>query len=242
MAKHHLDNKIREVLKERTIAPSKDAWQVVEEQLGSVPEKGKRGIWGYGIAAGFIGILITTVFLLSRQSEQVYPSEEVVKTVKESTVIPLEIEKMEPEEEQKGIAVVPEEKDALPLEMKDRPDLEWEASELVDTSSEPNTKYVADDLVPIEKLETKVAEVVAQVTMLEDSQGRVDDEVIDSLLREAQMQLLLEGTGEGPKKIDALALLSDVEQEVNRSLRDQLFEKLKDGYLKVRTAIAYRND
>ncbi|NNK21468.1 MAG: hypothetical protein HKP07_09175, partial [Flavobacteriaceae bacterium] len=43
-------------------------------------------------------------------------------------------------------------------------------------------------------------------------------------------------------KVDALALLADVEEEVNRSFRDQLFEKLKDGYLKVRTAIAYRNE
>jgi hypothetical protein len=37
-------------------------------------------------------------------------------------------------------------------------------------------------------------------------------------------------------------LLSDVEDELNRSLRDQLFEKLKEGYQKVRTAVVYRND
>ncbi len=93
-----------------------------------------------------------------------------------------------------------------------------------------------------EKLELKVAEVVAQVALLEDRGVAVEDRVIDSLLRAAREQVWKEQIADADQRVDAMALLSDVEGELNRSLRDQLFEKLKEGYLKVRDVVAYRNE
>jgi len=39
-----------------------------------------------------------------------------------------------------------------------------------------------------------------------------------------------------------MALLTEVEGELDQSFRDQIFEKLKSGFLKVRTAVADRNN
>ncbi len=101
---------------------------------------------------------------------------------------------------------------------------------------------MAEDFVALEKVDTKIAEVMNRVTILEQTQGAVSDATVDSLLRTAQKELLEEQISGASQTVDALALLSDVEDELNRSLRDQLFEKLKDGYVKVRSAIAYRNE
>jgi hypothetical protein len=95
-------------------------------------------------------------------------------------------------------------------------------------------------LVPA--IDTKIAEVLAQVQAMEKLNGGVSDAEIDSMLRAAQKELEVESRIRYAASVDALALLSDVEDELNRSLRDQLFEKLKEGYQKVRTAVVYRND
>ena len=97
-------------------------------------------------------------------------------------------------------------------------------------------------VVAQEGVDQKVAEIIAQVSIMESTGEVVQDEVIDSLLRTAQDQLLKGQMGVPPASVDALALLSDVEDELNRSFRDQLFDKLKESYLKVRTAVVYRND
>jgi len=42
--------------------------------------------------------------------------------------------------------------------------------------------------------------------------------------------------------VDASALLLEAEQELDRSFRDQIFDALKSGYLKAKTAVANRNN
>jgi hypothetical protein len=118
----------------------------------------------------------------------------------------------------------------------------WLAMDAEAEVTELFAEDLADAVIPLEKLDLKVAEVVSQVARLENAGTQVEDEVIDSLLREAQVQLMKDRIGTSSEKVDAMALLSDVEDDLNRSFRDQLFEKLKEGYLKVRTAVAYRND
>ena len=42
--------------------------------------------------------------------------------------------------------------------------------------------------------------------------------------------------------VDAVALLNEVEVELDQSFRDQIFDRLKTGFMKVRTALADRNN
>jgi len=238
MAKNNIEKKIREVLYERSITPSENAWSKIEDQLGSSSQTAKRGYWAYGIAAGFIGILFISIFFLTQPVAEVIPTQEVVKTTDNTSDIPntLEIqESLKDDFENTGDLV---QKDPLQENTQLPNDV------LVQNMVQPKflDEKIVEDFVALEKVDTKIAEVMTQVTILEQTQGAVSDATVDSLLRTAQKELLRERIIGDSQAVDALALLSDVEDELNRSLRDQLFEKLKDGYVKVRSAIAYRNE
>ncbi|WP_297762840.1 hypothetical protein [uncultured Muriicola sp.] len=238
MAKNSVENKIREVLHERTMAPSENAWRKIEVQLGSHSEVKKKGYWAYGIAAGFIGILFVSIFFLSQPGAEVVPTQEVVNTGDTNLDVSntLEIQESLSEHPENTSEMV--HKDA----MQDNRQLPNEV--LVQSAGQPKflDEKMVESFVTLEKVDTKIAEVMTQVAILEQNQGAISDATVDSLLRTAQKELLGERILGGSQSVDALALLSDVEDELNQSFRDQLFEKLKDGYVKVRSAIAYRNE
>lgn len=238
MAKNNIEKKIKEVLHERSIAPSENAWSKIEDQLGSPAKTAKKGYWAYGIAAGFIGILIISIFFLTQPVTEEIPTQKVVKTTDNNPDVPR----------------TPEIQESLKEDIENTGEL-VQKDPLLKNSQLPNEVLVqsnihtelldekmVEDFVSLEKVDTKIAEVMSQVTILEQTQGTVSDATVDSLLRTAQKELLGDRiTGES-QTVDALALLSDVEDELNQSFREQLFEKLKDGYVKVRSAIAYRNE
>lgn len=92
-------------------------------------------------------------------------------------------------------------------------------------------------------IDLKVKEVVAQVQNMQTQNNSVTAAEIDALLIKAQRELenqrLLESS---TKKIDATALLQSVESEMERGFRDRVFDMLGDGFNKVRTAVAERNN
>ena len=112
-------------------------------------------------------------------------------------------------------------------------------NELVDASNEVQIPLNDDseDLI-----NTKVLEVLARVDVLEEDNEALTDAKVDSLLRKAQEEILTDKLFRNNRSVDAMALLSEVESELDKSFRDQIFESLKTGFLKVRTAVADRNN
>lgn len=92
-------------------------------------------------------------------------------------------------------------------------------------------------------IEGKINEVVALVQDLKKQKNAISADEVDGLLKEAQRDIatnrILNQEG---YKIDATALLNDVESELERTFRDRVFEALGEGYNKVRTAVAERNN
>ncbi|CAN0604335.1 unnamed protein product, partial [Ectocarpus sp. 12 AP-2014] len=70
----------------------------------------------------------------------------------------------------------------------------------------------------------------------------VTDAEVDSLLTRAQDEILRDKIFNKDKSVDAMALLTEVEDELDKSFRDQIFDSLKAGFIKVRTAVADRNN
>ena len=77
---------------------------------------------------------------------------------------------------------------------------------------------------------------------LEENDNSITDFEVDSLLRQAQKEILTEKYLNPDKTVNPEALLSQVEGELDESFRDQIFDKLKSGFNKVRTAVAERNN
>ena len=91
--------------------------------------------------------------------------------------------------------------------------------------------------------ELKVEEVVAQIEAMHDTNSHLTDAEIDSLLNNAQQEIANQKIfDEQTNTVNAMALLENVEQDLDRTFRDKVFEKLKDSYKNIRTAYANRNN
>ena len=63
------------------------------------------------------------------------------------------------------------------------------------------------------------------------------EEMLNTARRDLQTQRILKSP-----KVDATALLQDVEWELEKSFRDKVFDALGEGFRKIRTAVIERND
>ncbi len=91
--------------------------------------------------------------------------------------------------------------------------------------------------------ELKIIEVVAEIKQLQAKESSVSDEEIDSLLKQAQREILKQRIyDETTRTVNADALLQDVEVELDQSFRDKVFGALKSSYKSVKTAVAERRN
>ncbi len=88
---------------------------------------------------------------------------------------------------------------------------------------------------------TKVNEVVASVKNLQDNNTLITAADVEALLNKARREIQTQRILNTPK-VDAAALLQDVEWELEKSFRDKVFDALGEGFQKVRTAVTERND
>ena len=84
--------------------------------------------------------------------------------------------------------------------------------------------------------------VLAKVAMMEAAQDKVSEAEIDSLLRQAQTDIALQRPSKDSYSVSAGALLAQAEEELDQSFKEQLFNKLKDQFNKLRGTLADRNN
>ena len=242
MAPVEFEKHIREKFEERRIDPSTDSWNKIAEQLESRPLGRKPLFSWYSIAATVAGILLAVTWFFNSEGNIAVESDAVVESpgVEEQETSPAsklpEIEKSEAvvvtdvEENSTNEMLQPESVELAVVQQEAVADNRERRSAL-----EPVT--VEQDLI----IDNKISEIVAQVSLIElDSEGVTDAEV-DSLLTSAQRELLADKNFRQGSAVDANLLLADVEVELDKSFRDQVFDKLKQGFIKVRTAVADRN-
>ncbi|WP_297703276.1 hypothetical protein [uncultured Eudoraea sp.] len=241
------ENHIKETLKGSEIKPSEAAWHKIKGQIKNDYKPKRTGYFRYGIAAGFIGILILSVLYFT--TDDVTLNQEVQVAAK--PLIPFvdkekeELLKAAISEEESVIAAVEdpyeadEEKSVAVSKKKSKRELVIsEDAKLANTEELQNiTSEDSNELI-----DTKIAEVLARVTTLEENNKELTDLEVDSLLRQAQKEILTQKLLNSDNTVNPSALLSQVEEEMDQSFRDQIFEKLKSGYHKLRTAVADRNN
>lgn len=248
MAPNKFEKHIKEKLDGREIKPSAEAWKKLSGQLDTPVQPKKKGYFWYGIAASFIGILIVSILYFNRENAQITPNIQVVDS---------------PEEENKdandfNIELLIEDTSEIKVAETNANEIKNES--IKDIKQEILVADVEDKIAPFEKetsaieeiqvkgilpdeiINTKILEVVAQVNLLEEDTNALTDAEVDSLLRNAQREILTDKLFNKDQSIDAMALLTTVEDELDQSFRDQIFETLKTGFLKVRTAVADRNN
>ncbi len=249
MAPNKFEKHIKKELQEREIQPSANAWKTLSERLDEVaPQSKKRNYFWYGIAASFIGLLILSVVYFNSRSSVNNPgvkivdtTEEAIKLDKDSGIINgKEIEEVI-ENDKNVLSPTPDVEIVINNqnpELKDQITSTGEVDNLVEASVEKAIK--ANDFKE-EIINTKILEIVAAVDSLEKNNTALTDAEVNDLLRNAQEEILRDKLFNQNGSVDAIALLTEVEDELDKSFRDQIFESLKTGFLKVRTAVADRN-
>ncbi len=256
---------IREKLQEREISPSIKSWEKLEKHLeNSNPnKKTNKSLW-FAIAAGFIGIIIVTSFVLNEEFfspqfapklvEEIIPSDVITPNDNKENIVINDKQGTKDEivemPKEKAIKTIPPTKentiavdDAIAVNEKKENSF-IENTPLEDAISD---EYISESKVAIENsseevfINSKVEEVVAQVQALQESDNTVSAEEINSLLLKAQDEIHSREIISN-KKVDATALLNMVESELETNFRDKVFEALGDGYEKVRTAVVERNN
>lgn len=240
-----LDKHIKDKLEERHMAPSPEAWEKIASQLSTAPQKRRYTGYPLAIAASFLGIIVVAyLFFTAESSNEMQPQvvEGNQRIEKKKEIEGESTSREEPIKEQDGwvenaLPPQPQRKnqtavgDELPKEEREL------ALEVSKTPMNNELEQPSDQLIAL-----KVEEVIAQVQLLEHQKQEVSDAEVDSLLRRAQRQILTDKVFTQGGSVDAMSLLAEVEDELDESFRDQIFDALKDGYLKLRTAVADRNN
>lgn len=241
---------IKSQFKDREIQPSENAWAKVSSELNT-DESNKKPVYLWmGIAASVMVLIGFTIFFFNSLNNV---NETQFKIVDGNAKKTLEIEKTiktEPFQEKEQVVIAKNdtfEQEEINVDEKQTFVSKKENNvikdaivvaivEKVTPQKLANKLGVSDDVI-----NTKVSDIVAQINVLEQHTNVTDAEV-DSLLKRAQQEILHEKIFNTNKSVNAMALLTEVEGELDQSFRDQIFNSLKASFIKVRTAVADRNN
>lgn len=261
MAPIKLEENIREKLEARELKPSADAWKKLEAGLNEKQPQNRTYIWYYA-AASFVGILIVASVFFNRNASE--RNNEIVKENIEQNnpevapeIVPntKRVENIASEKVEKKTAprenlkenslnsLPPKKESAVDRKIK-KGDALAEVSNISErTERDGIEKNTQNNVVSEEDrlFSQKVNEVVADVKKLQNENTAVSAEEVDALLKNARREIQTERILGGPK-VDATALLQDVEWELEKSFRDKVFDALGEGFNKIRTAVTERND
>lgn len=243
------EDNLRETLENRRLEPSKASWDVLAKRLDTIEKNKTHTTFRWvGIAAGLIGILLASLIFLKDGSGTVPQVPETVKVqlpVEEAAVA---VQKQQDQmvsgslqtttntalQAHKTEMTSPQDAFGLSATIKPTPpEAENEARFL--GPDKPSEEERFEDL--------KVKEVVAQIHDLKSKGHTVTDADIEALLQAAQIEIAYQKSrDENRMAVDANALLQEVEDELQQSFRNKIFEALKNSYESIKTAVAERNN
>ena len=252
MELNKFEENTREILGKREIKPSAQSWEKLEAKLDAEAHKTSPTPWKY-IAAAVAVLLIAGTFMWNNnfyESPQVVeePVNEIIKkpevkqefTQENKTQIASEEIKKEEEistenNTKNDIVVVPE--ISVEEENAETPIFEEnrykEAVVLEPISLEPP---ILEEKLIQSKLEEIIASAAKNDEISEDEVDILLAEAASEISRERNLSIYASGN-----EINANSLLAEVEDEIYQSFKAKVFEVLKEGYLKAKTAVANRN-
>jgi hypothetical protein len=222
------ENISRETFHHRTIHPSENTWSKLENQL--VKQKRKRRLQFVFRAVAASVVLIASIGLIVQNQTEVTPKNQTVEISKPE---------LSPEVKSPKTVLTTESRDKIEPKLNINPVAVTETINLKKEIEKPSEKPESKNII-----DQKVDEVVAKILDIQKDKATFSDAEINSLLTDAlkdikTQQLLNSTTG----KVDATALLSEVEDEINNnSFREKVLLALRESYQTVKTAIVQSNN
>ena len=243
MTLNKFEKEIREKLQGREIKPSGDAWDKVSASLDAAGKPKRFPYFRYAVAAGFIGFLFLSVLYFQEKDIPAGDLKIGGDPVEKTPTLREKEDQMELLERERDATVT--DSGGLPVSAghnSDQPSPQPSQPQKALAVRVPDTSGAAvENRIPERLIETKLEEVVADIRQMEQGGQTISDLEVDSLLRQAQDELLA-SQSDVSSSVNATALLREVEDELDESFREKLFNKLQEGFQKVRTAVADRNN
>lgn len=256
MARHKFEQQFKKGLQKREIAPSAGGWDRLENKLNSRENNSKNNkFWWLGIAATLAGGIFIGGLVYNNPAPEETPTivETPVQTIEHTAPLDENNRRVAVEEKitsqnnsgEKGkrksttnaVANAVEKETPETYRSATRVVYENKRREEVNNPAEEDMKFEYD--LPGQKLE----EILAKVSSNEFTDADPSIEEVDALLYKAATEISLQqNKNYRAGAIHPNDLLFEVEMELEQSFRDRVFDVLKDGYLKARTAVANRNN
>ncbi len=253
MELNKFEENAREKLGKRQIKPSTGTWEKLDAKLNTEENKTSQKPWKY-IAAAAAVLLITGTFMLNNDfSESPQIVEEPVNEMIEKPEVKQEFSKetnthIASEESKKEEENSAENNSKNEIVTTVKPSVKEENTSKISVSEE--NKYeeaVALETISLEPpvsekklIQSKLEEVIAAAAKNDE----ISEDEVDALLAQAASEISRERNSQfynSNTEISANALLAEVEDEIYQSFKAKVFEVLKEGYLKAKTAVANRN-
>ncbi|MEO8235645.1 MAG: hypothetical protein ABI549_09550 [Flavobacterium sp.] len=223
MEPNRLENQIAEKLNSREIQPSVQAWDRLDAML-SVAEKKKpkkRLSWLY-IAASIIGFVFVGLLFYNQENTSIKTNNQVVveSNTNKKAVLPEEVNQSEtinnPKEE--VLAIIESKKESIKVKNRNQ-----KAQQFVKIQSE--NKEV-------------IAEVIPQKT---EEKAKIENNTTTLLASIETNKEQTKNVNKPKLKIDASALLSQVDGEITLTFRQKVLKSINKNYDSAKEALASRN-
>lgn len=231
------ENKFKKELQRREIKPSSDSWDRLRERLDEDSQpKRKNYSWLWKVAAVAILFLGLGTFI-----EHPFDSPQVVEE--------FPVEQILQEHDPTGAElVVSEEESEVKPEERSSQEMYFPRGEIahkkeIQTVDLPQQQPVIKSELAIVQPEvlTKVERVENTESIASEELAQVTNAEIDALLATAREDLSRDSIAYASQFPGAEDLLEEVEYELDESFRRKVFEVLKDGYSRAKTAVANRD-
>src|SRR5690606_13322275 len=246
MGRNKFEDQFKEKLAQRELTPSAGSWKKLSGQLHSEERKKDYTFWWIGIAATILGVIFIAGLVYNSDTEakapgivefpvKEFPKEVRSDIIKEQRVIEINVIANEANQEENSI--LPENENSEVIKNLDE-------QVILASRNDQETLYENEDFDEMENLELsqKLEEVIAEVSLKDSNKDGLDMDEIDALLYKAASEISLERRNDSTfETVDAGELLFAVEMELEESFREKVFDILKEGYLKAKTAVANRN-
>lgn len=267
MGRHKFEDQFREKLTQREITPSSNSWEKLSGQLDSAEKKKGFSLWWIGIAATLLGAVFIAglVYNNTQPGETpvvVTPAKEIdetrsitdplesTKNLSEGIATEYESKKGKPSvKNNKATNVKPKRNTVLAEKSPATINAEGKMNTQIAYTASPDVNEVAGTEEEEKTLQndpaiaSEINNILAEIALLEKNNESVEEDEINALLARAASQISKNRQEMyASEKIDAEALLWDVEMDMEESFREKIFEVMKEGFQKARTAVANRNN
>ena len=225
MEPNKIENQIKEVLKNREIQPSAQAWDRLDSMLTISEKKPKSNFNWIAIAATLIGFSIVGIVLMNTNKS--IQSNEMNNPMVQETVRPSEI--------QENTILIEEKIISSPSKSLVQNSPRIEKVKVGKAEINPK-KEVLLDL----KSEKQVV-LVPKETSKGVQNKYADAEKLLAEIESKEMPTVKEIIPQSKIKIDPQALLSGAEQEVNESFRNKVIQSINKNYNTIKSTLANRN-